>query len=111
MKITPRFTTPVPGTAGYDVYETVTWEKRTSRISDADGSVIFEMTDAEIPAQWSQLATDIMVSKYFRRAGVPQINDDGTPKLDAKTGNVLTGPETSAKQVIRRLAGWWRRRW
>ena len=108
MKITRRFTTPAPGTAGYDVYETVTWEKRTSRISDADGSVIFEMTDAEIPAQWSQLATDIMVSKYFRRAGVPQINDDGTPKLDPKTGNVLTGPETSAKRVIRRLAGCWR---
>ncbi len=103
MKITRRFTTP-----GIDVYNTVKWETRTSRITDADGSVVFEMTDAEIPAQWSQLATDIMVSKYFRRAGVPQINDDGTPKLDPETGNVLTGPETSAKQVIRRLAGCWR---
>ncbi|MEE8154801.1 MAG: adenosylcobalamin-dependent ribonucleoside-diphosphate reductase, partial [Phycisphaerales bacterium] len=107
MKITRRFT---PGTAApdYDVYETVTWEKRTSRITDADGRVVFEMTDAQIPANWSQLATDIMVSKYFRRAGVPQINDDGTPKLDPETGNVLTGAETSAKQVIRRLAGCWR---
>ncbi len=113
MKITRRFTpgtteTPAPGTPGYDVYQSVKWEKRTSKITDADGSVVFEMTDAEIPVQWSQLATDIMVSKYFRRAGVPQLNDDGTPKLDPKTGNVLTGPETSAKQVIRRLAGCWR---
>ncbi|MEE9129760.1 MAG: vitamin B12-dependent ribonucleotide reductase, partial [Phycisphaerales bacterium] len=103
MKITRRFTTP-----GSNVYETVKWEKRTSRITDADGRVVFEMTDAQIPATWSQLATDIMVSKYFRRAGVPQINDDGTPKLDPETGNVRTGPETSAKQVIRRLAGCWR---
>ena len=44
MKITRRFTT-----AGSNVYETVTWEKRISRITDADGRVVFEMTDAEIP--------------------------------------------------------------
>ena len=67
MKITRRFTKP-----GQDVFATVEYEKRTSRISNPDGSVVFEMNDAEIPAQWSQLATDIMVSKYFRKAGVPQ---------------------------------------
>ncbi len=53
------------------------WEKRTSRISHTDGSVVFEMKDAEIPADWSQLATDIVVSKYFRKAGVPQFDADG----------------------------------
>src|SRR5256886_2294005 len=90
MKITRRFSKP-----GQDVFSTVEWEKRTSRISNPDGSVVFEMTDAEIPKQWSQLATDIMVSKYFRKAGVPQA--DGS-----------TGPEKSARQVIHRLAGCWR---
>jgi len=103
MKITRRFTS-----ADTNVFDAVKWEKRTSRISDADGSVVFEMNDAEIPADWSQLATDIMVSKYFRKAGVPQLNEDGTKKVDPDSGEVITGPERSAKDVINRLAGCWR---
>src|SRR3954469_3912837 len=102
MKITRRFTKQ-----GQDVFSTVEYERRTSRISNPDGSVVFEMNDAEIPAQWSQLATDIMVSKYFRKAGVPQVGADGQPVRDAQ-GNVVTGPEKSAKEVINRLAGCWR---
>ncbi|HRP63650.1 MAG TPA: vitamin B12-dependent ribonucleotide reductase, partial [Phycisphaerales bacterium] len=90
MKITRRFTKP-----GQDVFSTIEWTKRTSRITNADGSVVFEMKDAEVPKSWSQLATDIMVSKYFRKAGVPQ--KDGS-----------TGPETSVRQVVHRLAGCWR---
>jgi ribonucleoside-diphosphate reductase alpha chain len=62
---------------GQDPFASVEYEKRTSRISNPDGSVVFEMNDAEIPRQWSQLATDIMVSKYFRKAGVPQVDRDG----------------------------------
>ena len=65
------------------------------------------MNDAWIPAQWSQLATDIMVSKYFRKAGVPQYKDDGTAVV-ADDGTPVTGPERSARQVIHRLAGCWR---
>jgi ribonucleoside-diphosphate reductase alpha chain len=103
MKITRRFTKP-----GQDVYSTVQYEKRTSRISNPDGSVVFEMNDAEIPAQWSQLATDIMVSKYFRKAGVPQTDRETGAPLRTTDGNVVTGPEKSAKQVIHRLAGCWR---
>ncbi|HEY2584144.1 MAG TPA: LAGLIDADG family homing endonuclease [Tepidisphaeraceae bacterium] len=102
MKITRRFTT-----AGQDPFATVTYEKRTSRISNPDGSVVFEMNDAEIPSQWSQLATDIMVSKYFRKAGVPLRDERGEMVRDG-AGNVVTGPEKSAKQVIHRLAGCWR---
>ncbi len=90
MKITRRFTQP-----NQDVFSTVEWTKRTSRITNADGSVVFEMKDAEVPKQWSQLATDIMVSKYFRKAGVPQ-------------GDGSTGPERSVRQVIHRLAGCWK---
>jgi len=102
MKISRRFTK-----AGQDVYSTVEYERRTSRISNPDGSVVFEMNDAEMPASWSQLATDIMVSKYFRKAGVPQVDTDGNPLRDS-TGAIVTGPEKSAKQVIHRLAGCWR---
>src|SRR5258706_6182488 len=81
--------------------------RRTSRISNPDGSIVFEMNDAEIPKQWSQLATDIMVSKYFRKAGVPLTDDNGQTVRDAN-GNVVTGPEKSARQVMNRLAGCWR---
>ena len=102
MKITRRFTQP-----GQDVFSTIQFEKRTSRITNPDGSIVFEMNDAEIPAQWSQLATDIMVSKYFRKAGCPQTDSDGNILRDAH-GNVVTGPEKSVKQVVHRLAGCWR---
>src|SRR6202050_1997862 len=98
MKITRRFTQP-----GQDVFSTTQYEKRTSRISNPDGSVVFEMNDAEIPSSWSQLATDIMVSKYFRKAGIPQRDSQGELIRD-HAGNVVTGPEKSAKEVINRLA-------
>src|SRR3954463_4025913 len=102
MKITRRFTQP-----NQDVYSTVEYERRTSRITNPDGTVVFEMTDAEIPSSWSQLATDIMVSKYFRKAGVPQHGPDGK-LLHNADGSVVTGPERSAREVIHRLAGCWR---
>jgi len=96
------FTTP-----GSDPLEEVTYEKRTSRIKNTNGSVVFEMLDAEIPADWSQVATDIVVSKYFRKAGIPQRDEQGNLIRDDK-GEVVTGPEKSVKQVVRRLAGCWR---
>jgi ribonucleoside-diphosphate reductase alpha chain len=102
MKINRMFTK-----SGIDPISTMEYEKRTSRITNPDGSVVFEMNDAEIPRQWSQLATDIMVSKYFRKAGVPQTGPDGQPLRDS-AGNVVTGPEKSVRQVVNRLAGCWR---
>ncbi len=92
---------------GKSPYDTVEWAKRDSRIANPDGSVVFEMTDAEIPAAWSQVAADIMVSKYFRKAGVPQFDDEGNKILDDDDAVVL-GPERSARQVIDRLASTWR---
>jgi len=109
MKITRKFTTE-----GQDPFETVRWTTRSSRITNPDGSVVFEMNDAEVPETWSQLATDIMVSKYFRKAGVPiDGGPNGLPDPDddpaaAGAGPAPTGPEKSAKQVIHRLAGCWR---
>ena len=102
MKIARYFTK-----AGVDVFSTVKFEKRTSRISHTDGSVVFEMKDVEIPAEWTQLATDIVVSKYFRKAGVPQIDDQGKPVKD-ENGKPKFGPEKSVKQVVNRLAGCWK---
>ncbi len=102
LRIERRFTEE-----GQDPFDSVEWSRRDSRITNPDGSIVFEMKNAEIPAQWSQVAADIMVSKYFRKAGVPQIDDAGNPILD-EDGNPVTGPETSARQVIGRLAGTWR---
>jgi ribonucleoside-diphosphate reductase alpha chain len=108
MKITRRFTKE-----GQNPFASVEWTTRSSRISNPDGSVVFEMKDAEVPSTWSQLATDIMVSKYFRKAGVPQMEQpfalpgEGKAATD-ESGKPATGPERSARQVIHRLAGCWR---
>ncbi len=99
----PRFYTK----PGQDPYETVRWTRRTSRITNPDGTVVFEMTDAEVPEHWSQVATDIVVSKYFRKAGVPQYDEEGQPILDEQ-GKPVLGPERSVRQVVRRLVGCWR---
>jgi ribonucleoside-diphosphate reductase alpha chain len=101
MKITRKFTT-----AGQDPFASVAWVKRSSKITNPDGSIVFKMDDAEVPETWSQLATDIMVSKYFRRAGIPLKDEQGKPVT--KDGKAVTGGETSARQVIHRLAGCWR---
>jgi ribonucleoside-diphosphate reductase alpha chain len=85
---------PVPrrmtaeSTTAAQVLEQVEWTRRPAKISGADGEVVFKMDDAEVPADWSQLATDVAVSKYFRKAGVP-------------TGS---GAEESVRQLVRRVA-------
>lgn len=108
MKITRKFTTE-----GTDPFASTQWTTRSSRITNPDGSVVFEMPDAEVPVGFSQLATDIMVSKYFRKAGVPQFEDKfalpgQSDELKNEDGSTKTGPERSARQVIHRLAGCWR---
>src|SRR5579872_3996266 len=90
MKIQRRFTK-----AGIDPLDEVQWERRESVIREPDGTVVFEMRDIEVPAQWSQIATDILAQKYFRKAGVPQ--PDGS-----------LGRETSVRQVAHRMANCWR---
>ena len=80
---------------GTSVFDLFTYDYRTSIIRNPSGEVVFEMNNVEVPQGWSQIATDILAQKYFRKAGVPQ--QDGT-----------TGRETSAKQVAHRLAHCWR---
>lgn len=94
-------------TTGVHPFATVSWVNRPSRITDEKGRIVFEMNDAEVPETWSQLATDIIVSKYFRKAGVPQVDVGGKPLVNPD-GTPTLGPERSAKQTIGRLVGGWR---
>ena len=80
---------------GISPFDMFTYDYRTSIIRNPSGEVVFEMKNCEVPAQWSQIATDIIAQKYFRKAGVPQA--DGS-----------LGKETSAKQVAHRMANCWR---
>jgi len=102
LKISPFFTTP-----GKDPLETIEYEKRNCRITRQDGSVVFEMKDFKSPKSWSQNASDIMISKYVRRAGVPQYNEDGSAKKD-KNGKPVLGAERTSAQVVSRLSSCWR---
>src|SRR5260370_20055149 len=66
MKITRRYTTE-----GIDPFASMPFVKRTSRITNPDGTLVFELKDLLAPESWSQVAVDILAQKYFRRAGVP----------------------------------------
>ncbi|TWI83620.1 ribonucleoside-diphosphate reductase class II [Lacibacter cauensis] len=90
LQFSRRFTKE--GVSPFDLFE---YDYRTSVIRNPSGEVVFEMNNVEVPKHWSQIATDILAQKYFRKAGVPQ--PDGT-----------LGRETSSKQVAHRMANCWR---
>ncbi len=101
MKISRRFTR-----AGNDPYEGITFVERASEIRNPDGTVVFAMDGVMVPERWSQVAVDVIVQKYFRKAGVPQLDEDGSPEV-SESGEPLTGPERDARQVFDRLSGCW----
>ncbi len=78
--------------SAFDLFE---YDLRSSVIRNPKGDAVFEMHNVEVPKGWSQVATDILAQKYFRKAGVPQ--PDGS-----------LGGERSAKQVVHRLADCWK---
>ena len=80
---------------GISVFDQFEYDYRTSVIRNPSGEVVFEMNNVEVPKQWSQIATDILAQKYFRKAGVPQ--QDGS-----------LGREASVKQVAHRMANCWK---
>src|SRR3954468_22171563 len=80
------------GVNPFDMFE---YDYRTSVIKNPTGEIVFQMDNVEVPKQWSQIATDILAQKYFRKAGVPQ--PDGS-----------LGRETTVKQVAHRMAHCWR---
>ena len=67
MKIKRLFTME-----GEGPYQTLEFEDRTSVIRNPDGSVVSEWENVTVPKHWSQVATDIMAQKYFRKAGIPK---------------------------------------
>ena len=89
MKIQRRFTEKEKAP-----YKDIAFETRVSEIRDADGTVIFRQENVSVPSSWSQIATDILAQKYFRKVGVPKSNGKGDG-------------ETSAEQVFHRLAFTW----
>ena len=117
MRITRRFTE-----AGKSPYETIKFRSVTSEIKNPDGSVVFRLADFAIPAQFSQIAADILAQKYFRKAGVParlrRIEETQVPSWlwrSAADERALAdlpveqrfGSESDARQVFDRLAGTW----
>ncbi len=117
MKIERKFTTAAAG-----AYGEMAFQLTTSEIRNPDGKVVFRNEAVEVPAGWSQVASDVLAQKYFRKAGIPavlkRVKEKGVPeflwrsvadeealaKLPAEER--LVG-ETSAKQVFDRLAGAW----
>ena len=109
MKIERKFTA-----AGRDAYEGIEFVKTVSEIRNPDGTVVFHLDELEVPASWSQVASDVIAQKYFRKAGVPTatrpVREKDVPEFLWRSvpaeGAAMTG-ETSAKQVFDRLAGAW----
>jgi ribonucleoside-diphosphate reductase alpha chain len=109
MKIDRTFTRK-----GADAYADIAFRSATSEIRNPDGTVVFKLENCEIPAQWSQVASDVIAQKYFRKAGVPsavvRVKEKGVPSFlwrSEPAEGATFGGETSAKQVFDRLAGAW----
>jgi len=77
-----------------DVFSEFDFESRSSVIRNPSGEEIFRMDNVEVPSGWSQVATDILAQKYFRKTGVPGANGK-------------TGSENSVKQVVHRMVSTW----
>ncbi|PTX55934.1 ribonucleoside-diphosphate reductase class II [Litoreibacter ponti] len=108
--------------AGQDAYAALEFTTTASEIRNPDGTVVFKLNNVEIPAGWSQVASDVIAQKYFRKAGVPaatkRVKEKGVPSFlwrsvpdEAALKKLpedqrFTG-ETSSKQVFDRLAGAW----
>jgi ribonucleoside-diphosphate reductase alpha chain len=117
MKIERKFTT-----TGQDAYAAVEFTTTVSEIRNPDGTVVFRNDKVEVPASWSQVASDVLAQKYFRKAGVAarlkKVKEKGVPEflwravpdeaaLAELPEDQRYGGETSARQVFDRLAGAW----
>ncbi|HKK47324.1 MAG TPA: hypothetical protein VJ964_17480, partial [Balneolaceae bacterium] len=98
------------------------FESRKSEIKNPDGSLVFSMDEVIVPESWSQVSTDVIAQKYFRKAGVPQetkkVKEKGVPEwlqrseADEKAMKNISkderyGSEHDSHQVFHRLAGCW----
>ena len=85
LTIKRRYTKP-----GASVWDTVVWEKRSATISNEHGEVIFQQKDVEIPSTWSMLATNVVVSKYFRGAVGTPAREHSVKQLVGRVANTFT---------------------
>jgi ribonucleoside-diphosphate reductase alpha chain len=117
MKIERRFTKE-----NQSAYADIEFRTATSEIKNPDGSVVFRLENIHVPAQFSQVAADILAQKYFRKAGVPanlkKVEENDVPswlwrsvadedKLAKLPEGERFGSEMDARQVFDRLAGTW----
>ena len=117
MRIDRRFTK-----AGASPYADIPFRRATSEIRNPDGGIVFQAADIDVPANWSQVAVDVLAQKYFRKAGVPKrlkadteadvpeflqrrLADEAAMQMLPKEAR--TGGEDDARQVFDRLAGAW----
>ncbi|MBT0956501.1 vitamin B12-dependent ribonucleotide reductase [Alphaproteobacteria bacterium KMM 3653] len=117
MKIERSFTKD-----GQDAYSDLEFTTTTSEIRNPDGSIVFQLKDIDVPSEWSQVASDVIAQKYFRKAGIAaklkKVKEKGVPEflwrsvpdeaaLKKLPEEARYGGETSARQVFDRLAGAW----
>lgn len=117
MRVERRYTTE-----GRSPYDAIAFREAVSEIRNPNGSVVFRQEGIEVPAQFSQVASDILAQKYFRKAGVParlkKVEENAVPSflwrsvpdeaaLAALPEKERYVGESSAKQVFDRLAGTW----
>ncbi|MCK1286314.1 vitamin B12-dependent ribonucleotide reductase [Bradyrhizobium sp. 44] len=117
MRIERRHTT-----SGQSPYAGIDFRLTTSEIRNPDGSVVFKLENVEVPTAWSQVASDVLAQKYFRKAGVAarlkKVEEESVPSFlwrsvpDTEALALLPEKERyvselSAKQVFDRLAGCW----
>jgi ribonucleoside-diphosphate reductase alpha chain len=117
MRIERRYTKD-----GQSPYADIAFRVTVSEIRNPDGSVVFHADNVEVPAQWSQVASDVLAQKYFRKAGVParlkKVEEETVPSwlwrsvaddkaLAALPEKERYSGETSSRQVFDRLAGTW----
>ncbi len=102
MKIKRLFTNK-----GGSPYAGLRFVPRRCEIRNPDGSIVFNMENVLVPEDWSQVATEVLAHKYFRKAGVPLVDEQGNPLLD-ENGKQKLGSENDSRQVFSRLAGCWK---
>src|SRR6187401_1697157 len=117
MQIERRYTKD-----GQSAYADIAFRLTTSEIRNPDGSVVFKAENVEVPEFWSQVASDVLAQKYFRKAGVParlkKVEENSVPSflwrsvadedaLAALPEKERYIGETSSKHVFDGLAGTW----
>ncbi len=117
MRIERRFTKP-----DQSAYDGIEFRQAVSEIKNPDGSIVFRMDAIDVPAAWSQVASDIIAQKYFRKAGVAKalkrVEENDVPSwlwrsvpdeeaLEKLPEDERYGAESDSRQVFDRLAGTW----